>query len=113
MELLLLPKMSSGNVEMPSGNIEETSRPPPLIYRELSATIQTQLNIIVTSTTFADDVTLEGAFAHVKQLAKLILNALNAIPQWRTDDLEEQLATTMHINNCLATLKGPTQGKAD
>jgi len=100
--------MSSGNVEMPSGNVEETSPPPPPIYRELSATIQAQLNIIVASTTFADDATLEGAFGHVKQLAKLILVVPNAIPQWRADDLEEQLATTMHINNCLATLEGPT-----
>jgi len=64
--------MSSGNVEMPSGNVEETSPPSPPIYRELSATIQAQLNIIVASTTFADDATLEGAFGHVKQLAKLI-----------------------------------------
>jgi len=105
-ELLLLTKMSSGNVE-------ETSPTPPPIYRELSATIQDQLNIIVASATFANDATLETAFGHVKQLAKLILDAPNAVPQWHADDLEEQLATAMRINNRLATLEGPTQGKAD
>jgi len=105
--------MPSSNVEMSSGNVEETSPPPPPIYRELSATIQAQLNIIVASTTFADDATLEGAFGHVKQLAKLILDAPNAVPQWWADDLEEQLATAMRINNRLATLEGPTQGKAN
>jgi len=46
-------------------------------------------------------------------LAKLILDAPGAVPQWRADDLEEQLATAMRINNRLATLEGPTQGKAD
>jgi len=111
----LSPKISSGNVEMPSGNVEmpcgnveETSPPPPPIYRELSATIQAQLNIIVASTIFADDATLEGAFGHVKQLAKLIPDTPGAVPQWRANDLEEQLATAMRINNRLATLEGPT-----
>jgi len=98
---------------MSSGNVEETSPTPPPIYRELSASIQDQLNIIVASTTFANDATLETAFGQVKQLAKLILEALNAVPQWRADDLEEQLATAMRINNRFATIEGPTQGKAD
>jgi len=105
-ELLLSPKI-------PSGNVEETSPPPPPIYRELSATVQSQLNIIVASTTFTNNVTLEGAFGHIKELAKLILDAPNAVSQWHADDLGEQLATAMRINNRLATLEDHTQGKAN
>jgi hypothetical protein len=97
-----------------STNNTETAEPEiPPIHRELSAEIQNQLNLIVASDNFTMEATLQSAFTGIKNLALSILGAPAAIPQWRADDLEEQLAAARHAIDRLATLEGPPQSRAD
>lgn len=85
----------------------------PPIYRELSDEIQKKLNLIIGSTSFAAQATFESAFEEVQQLAKKIMDAPCAIPQWHVDNLEEQLADARRISSRLAALEGPAQNRAD
>jgi len=78
---------------MPSSDTSDTLVLPP-IYRELSDEIQRKLNLIVGSSSFAEQATLESTFTKVQWLAQVILNALNAVAQWHGDDLEERLAAS-------------------
>lgn len=97
-----------------STNNTETAEPEiPPIHRELSAEIQNQLNLIVASDNFTMEATLQSAFTGIKNLALSILGAPAAIPQWRADDLEEQLAAARRAIDRLATLEGPPQSRAD
>jgi len=97
---------------MPSSDTSDALVLPP-IYRELSDEIQRKLNLIVRSSSFAEQATLESAFTEVQWLAQVILNAPNAVAQWHADDLEERLAASNRVVNRLATLEGPPANRAD
>jgi len=97
---------------MPSSDTPDALVLPP-IYRELSDEIQRKLNLIVGSSSFAEQATLESAFTEVQWLAQVILDAPNAVAQWHADDLEERLAASNRVVNRLATLEGPPPNRAD
>jgi len=91
----------------------QIAAPSPPIYRELSEVIKKKLDLIVGSTSFAPEATFESAFLEVQSLAKAILDAPTAVPQWHADDREEKLAASTRVVNRLATLEGPPPNRAD
>jgi len=91
----------------------QDAAPSPPICRELSEEIKKKLDLIVGSTSFGSEATLESAFLEVRSLAKAILNAPTTVPQWHADDLEEQLAASRRVVDRLATLEGLPPNRAD
>jgi len=70
---------------------------------EVSPALLAKLHTIANSKAFAANATLKSAFAHIKELVMVILNAPAACPAWRIDDLEEQLASSRRIADRLVS----------
>jgi len=68
---------------------------------------------IAQNQSFAPGATLEAAYAQVRTLVEAILNSQQAVPAWRIDDLEEQLATARRAIDRLATLEGQPRSRAE
>jgi len=70
----------------------ETEPQLPPIFREIPPALLEQMRQIALNESFAPGATLEAAYTQVRTLVEAMLNSQEAVPAWRIDDLEEQLA---------------------
>lgn len=101
------------NTQVPDVPQQDEVPVAPPFYREIPAAIYEQLEIIVNHDVPADDATLMGLYNEFRILARAITQSPIAVPTWRFDDLEEQLADARRIANRLATVETQPQSRAE